>query len=101
MPTYEILHRDCNHEWEVEMSIIAPDPDICPHCGGKENIVRLISGGSGKGKVVLTGDELAQHIKEDAKRIEKEATQSEKHYASLLGEERYHSMQTQMDRRRK
>jgi putative FmdB family regulatory protein len=101
MPTYEFLHRQCTHEWELELSIKAPDPDVCPNCGGKEDIVRLISGGSGKGKVVLTGHELIQHIKDDAKRIEKEASQDANTYASLIGEERYHQIQTQLDRRKR
>jgi putative FmdB family regulatory protein len=101
MPTYEFLRKECGHEWEVEMSIKAPDPEECPQCHAKGDIIRLISGGSGKGKVVLTGNELTAKIKEDAQKIKQEAAQDANTYASLIGEERYHAIQTQMDRRRR
>jgi hypothetical protein len=101
MITYEFLHRDCKHEWEMELSITAPDPDTCPACGGKENIVRLISGGSGKGKVELYGQDLVDWVKAEAKREVKEASRDANKYANMLGEDRYHQIQTRMDRRGK
>jgi hypothetical protein len=103
MPTYEFLHskEDCKHEWELEMSIKAPDPEECPQCHAKGDIIRLISGGSGKGKVVLTGNELADKVKADAQQLKRDAASDPKVYANLIGEEKYHNIQTQMDRRRR
>jgi putative FmdB family regulatory protein len=103
MPTYEFEHRaaECGHIWEDWMSIVAPDPETCPKCGGSGEIIRLISGGSGKGSVTLTGDDLVNKVKADAKQLQKDASQSDKLYANLLGEDKYHQLQTKMDRQRR
>lgn len=102
MPTYEFIHdiQNCKHEWEEFRSILALDPTHCPKCGAEGNIVHLISGGSGKGVVELYGDELIAKCKEDAQKIKKEASKNANKYASLLGEDKYHQIQTQMDRRK-
>ena len=64
MPTY--LHictdKECAHEWEDFYSITEDPPQCCPKCG-KETAKRLVSGGSGKGIVELTGHELKAKIK--------------------------------------
>jgi hypothetical protein len=62
--------------------------------------MRLISGAT-PGKVELQGQDLVNYIKSDAKRIQKEASRSETKYANLLGESRYQSLQSQLDKRRK
>lgn len=100
MPTYEFLHQvpECNHEWELEQSIKANDPEECPKCQGKENIIRLISGGSGKGIVNLEGREYVEKVKQDAKNYAKEVYGSEKQYANVLGESNYNRIQSSMDR---
>jgi putative FmdB family regulatory protein len=101
MPSYEFLHRDCQYEWEEEMSIKAPDPAACPKCEGKENIVRLISGGSGKGIVELTGDALVAKVKADTQQLKRDMHRDEKVYASMLGEDKYQAMQTKMDKQKR
>ncbi len=100
MPTYEFQHRheECNHEWEVWQSIKAPDPTECPKCKGTENIIRLISGGSGKGRVELTGQDLISKVQQDTQQLKKDIHRDEKLYANVLGESKYQDLQTRMDR---
>lgn len=100
MPTYEFVHNKdgygCGHEWEEFMSIKAEDPP-CPKCNTKENVVRLISGGSGKGKVELYGQDLADKIKEDTQKLKKDIHSSEKLYSNILGPDKYEKIQRQID----
>lgn len=99
MPTYEFMCEQCDHEWEEFLSITAPNPESCPNCNKNGNIKKLISGGSGKGIVELTGHDLKDHLKSEAKKIKAEAHSNPTKYANLLGEERYHNLQTKLDRR--
>lgn len=103
MPTYEFLHslEECKHEWEIELSIKAPDPYNCPKCGCEGNITRLVSGGSGRGIVELTGDALIDKCKADARQIKKDAAKNEQVYANLLGHDKYQALQTKMDRQKR
>jgi putative FmdB family regulatory protein len=108
MPTYEFKcqavleeEKPCDHEWEEFLSITAPDPEECPKCHSKGKILRLISGGSGRGTVELYGQELVDKLKADANKIKGEAAKNEKVYANLLGEDRYQQLQTQMDQRKR
>lgn len=99
MPEYEHKCTDekCGHEWESTYSINASPPTTCPKCN-QETAKRFISLG-GKGVVELSGQDLVDKLKSDAQQIKKDAAKSDKVYANLLGEDRYHSMQTKMDRR--
>ncbi len=109
MPTYEFKcqaeteteGQECGHEWEEFLSIKAPDPEECPKCHAKGKVLRLISGGSGRGKVELYGQELVDSIKADAQKTKQEAAKDEKVYANLLGDDRYHQLQTKMDQRKR
>ena len=107
MPTYEfkcqaeIDDKECGHEWEEYLSIKAPDPEECPKCHAKGKVLRLVSGGSGRGTVELYGQDLVDKIKSDAKKIKSNAAKDEKVYANLLGEERYQQLQTKMDQRKR
>ena len=103
MPTYEIKHavESCNHEWEVWQSITAPIPTECPKCQGKENIIRLISGGSGRGRVELYGQDLVDKAKADTQQLKKDIHSSESLYANVLGPDKYHQMQGRMDRNKR
>ena len=103
MPTYEYKHAqtECQHEWEEVRSITAPDPTHCPQCGAEGNITHLISGGSGKGRVELYGNDLTDKIKADAKQLQRDAAGSEKIYANLLGEDKHQALQSRMDRQRR
>ena len=100
MPTYEHQCTSCNHEWEAEYSIKKDPPTTCPSCH-QETAKRLISGGSGRGAVELYGQDLVDKCKADAQKIKQEAYKDANKYASLLGEDRYQQIQTQMDRRGK
>lgn len=101
MPTYEYLAKCCNHEWEEVRSIVAPDPTHCPKCGAEGNITHLISGGSGKGRVELYGNELTEKVKADAKQLSRDMANSEKTYSNMLGESKYHELQTRIDRQKR
>jgi len=90
MPTYEHICTHCSYEWEEFYSIKADPPTVCPKCKTEGKVKRLISGGSGKGIVTLTGHELNAKIKSDAKKLKRAAGKNEKMLANLVGEERYH-----------
>lgn len=100
MPTYEHICLSCNHKWEDEYSIKSDPPKTCPACA-QESVKRLISGGSGRGRVELTGQDLIDKIKGDAKQLKNDAAQKEKIYANLLGEDKYQSLQTRMDNQKR
>jgi putative FmdB family regulatory protein len=101
MPEYEhqCTNEDCKHEWEDFYSIHAEPPTECPKCH-QQTAKRVISLG-GKGVVELTGQELIDKVKADAQQLKKDAAKSDKIYANLLGEAKYHDMQTRMDRRKR
>lgn len=108
MPTYEFQCRavvedetQCNHEWEEWLSIKAPTPEECPKCKAKGQVVRLISGGSGKGTVELTGQDLVDKVKSDVQALKKDASAKEKVYANLLGEDKYQQMQQRIDHQKR
>lgn len=99
MPEYEHKCTDekCGHEWEDTYSIKTDPPKVCPKCN-QETAKRLISSGP-RGVVELTGQDLVDKIRADANAIKKDAAKKEKVYANLLGEQKYHQLQTAMDRR--
>jgi putative FmdB family regulatory protein len=99
MPTYEHRCDTCKHEWEADYSIKADPPKQCPECKA-ETVTRLISGAP-RGVVELYGQDLVDKIKADAKKTKADAAKDEKVYANLLGEDRYQSLQTQMDQRKR
>lgn len=101
MAIYEYL-CEIHGEFETEHSITIK-LEHCPKCAeeGKEQpIKRLISLG-GKGVVELSGQDLVDSVKADAKRFQKEAAKSEKIYSNFLGEDKYNKLQTQIDRRKR
>ncbi len=100
MPTYihSCTNPECLHEWEDEYSIKADPPKVCPKCN-QETAKRMISGGSGKGIVELTGLDLQTKIKEDARKLSREAGGSDRVLANLIGEDRFHQIQTAEDRK--
>lgn len=101
MPTYEFKCQSCQHEWEEYLSIKAPDPACCESCKTEGNILRLISGGSGKGVVELTGDDLVNKMKADAKQLKKDIHASEKLYSNVLSETRYEALQKRIDKNKR
>ena len=99
MPDYEHECTACQHQWEDTYSIKVDPPKICPKCG-LETAKRLISL-NGKGVVELTGQDLVDKCKADAKIIKKDAANSEKIYSNLLGNDKYQALQTKMDQRKR
>lgn len=97
MPEYEHLceNQECQHEWEAEYSIKADPPTHCPKCN-QATAKRLISGGSGKGIVELTGQELKDHLKNEAKREVRQVNENK--YANWVGESKYSASRTAYDR---
>lgn len=101
MPTYEY---DCpTHGVFEEVHSIKIKLEHCPQCkeDGKETPVKRLISLGGKGVVELTGAELVSKVKADAAQLKKEAAKSEKVYSSLLGEDKYQSLQTSIDRRKR
>ena len=90
MPSYEhqCLNEECNYEWEDFYSIKDDPPTTCPKCG-QETAKRLISGGSGRGIVELTGHELEAKLLSDAQKIKHEAKTNENVLANIIGPEKY------------
>jgi len=93
MPTYEHICLECNHEWEDEYSIKANPPTTCPSCKADGKVKRLISGGSGKGRVEHTGNEYKEKVMSDAASLKREAYRNENVMANLVGESKYHRNQ--------
>lgn len=101
MPTYLYLCPD-HGEFEEYHSMKDKIED-CPKCKneGKEivqKVKRLICG-TNRGVVELTGQDLVNKVKGDAKQLQRDASKSEKLYANILGEDKYHQLQTKIDRR--
>lgn len=99
MPEYEHIctAENCKHEWNDTYSIKLDPPKVCPKCL-QETAQRVISGGSGKGIVELTGHELASKMKEDVVKLKKDMNSSEKVYSNMLGEAKYQEMQQSLDK---
>ena len=106
MPTYlyvcgSLANPGKHGEFETEHSIKIKLTE-CPHCveeGIKDQPVERLIASATPGKVELQGQDLADHIKSDAKRIQREAARNENVYSNLIGNDRYQQIQTQMDRR--
>jgi hypothetical protein len=101
MPHYEYRCQPQNKEFEEFHSIMIK-LEHCPLCkeaGLPDHAPdRLISGGSGRGIVELTGDDLVKKTKEDAAAFKKEVYSNEYQYASVIGESRYQEIQKGLDR---
>jgi putative FmdB family regulatory protein len=100
MPTYEYF-CEVHGEFEEEHSITIKLTHCskCKEEGREQEIKRLISLG-GKGIVELSGQDLVNQVKSDAKKLQRDAAKSEKIYSNLLGEAKYENLQKQIDRRK-
>ncbi len=101
MPTY--LYECPDHGEFEEFHSASELLEDCPHCKteGKEEpkkVKRLICG-TNRGIVELSGQDLVNKIKSDSKQLQRDAAKNENLYANMLGESKYHDMQTKMDRR--
>lgn len=100
--TYACVPNDTEFEEFHSIKIVLEDCPICKEKGLPPHAPkRLISGGSGRGIVELTGQELMDKGKEDARKFANEVQSSEKKYANILGEGKYQDMQQRMDKRRR
>lgn len=100
MPTYEhkCNNTECGEEFEDFYSIAAALPP-CPKCGS--DVMRLISGGAGRGIVELTGAELKQSLQEAGIKLRNKAARDEKTMGNLVGESKYQINQTYRDKLRR
>jgi hypothetical protein len=68
-------------------------PTVCPECKTDGKVKRLISGGSGRGIVRLTGHERTAHIASESRKFQKQLATNENLRANVVGEEKYHQDQ--------
>jgi hypothetical protein len=101
MPTYLYYCSSEDKEFE-EFHSIMTKIEICPLCkeAGRPDHApdRLISGGSGRGIVELTGDDLVKKTKEDGAKFKKQVYSDANTYANIIGEGRYQDIQKGLDR---
>lgn len=88
MPEYTHLCNNCNEEFDDTYSIHSPPPDTCPLCGCIGKVKRLISGMPSV-KMILQGQELKQHIKDENKKNQHKFKTDEKFKANVIGETKY------------
>lgn len=86
MPIFEHRCEKCNYEWE-DIYLMKEDlPTECPKCAGPvRKLISLVS----PGIVELTGRELREKVKTDAKKMKAEAMVDENKMANLVGEGNY------------
>ena len=109
MPNYDYVCsrpvEDGGHGEFEEFHSIKTKLEECPKCRSEKDIStpvqRLISGGSGRGIVELSGDEYKASVAKDAERIKRETYASESKYSNIIGESRYESIQQRMDKQRR
>ena len=103
MPTYLYICEKKHGEFE-EFHSMSIKLEFCPECekeGTKTEVKRLISPGGSRGVVELTGQDLVNSVKQDAQRIQNEASRDAKKYANLIGEAKYEQIQQRMDKQRR
>ncbi|HLG27098.1 MAG TPA: zinc ribbon domain-containing protein [Paenisporosarcina sp.] len=89
MVTYEHLCEKCNNEFEDIYGMTEPIPTKCPLCGCDGRVKRLVSGGSGRGIVNLTGHELQAKLRQEGRDLKRAALKDEKVLANLVGEDKF------------
>jgi len=93
MPTYEYKclnpDKEKNHGEFEEFHSIKAEINFCPHCEKEGTpgipVKKLISGGSGKGKVELGAQESKEKLKQDIASFKKEVYKNEKLMANIIG----------------
>jgi putative FmdB family regulatory protein len=103
MPTY-LYYCDIHGEFE-EMHSVTTELTICPKCieekiDPPKSIKKLINCFNQGGNVLLNPDDMIAKARADGKKIAREASKNENLYASLLGEDKYQSLQCQIDKRK-
>jgi putative FmdB family regulatory protein len=101
MPTY--LYECPVHGEFEEYHSMSIKLEHCPTCekdSVTSEVKRLICGNT-RGVVELTGHELVAKTKEDIVKLKKEMRENTNLYANMLGEEKYHNLQTRIDRQKR
>ena len=99
MPTYEY---ECPvHGIFEEFHSMSEKIENCPMCekDGKVQPVKRLISLSGKGVVVLTGQDLAAQIKSDANKLAQTANSNERVLADIVGHDKYHQLQLNEDKK--
>lgn len=101
MPTYAYLCTVSNEEFEEYHSIshVLEECPLCKKAGLPNHAPKRLICGTSRGVVELTGQDLVDKIKADAKQLQRDASKNEKIYSNLIGDARYESIQTKMDKR--
>jgi hypothetical protein len=105
MPTYlyECANKECVGEFE-EYHSIAIKLETCPHCEqagrGTQPIERLINGGgSGRGIVELSFDELKAAMPSEVAKLKRELNGNQNKFANFIGESRFHANESERTKR--
>lgn len=97
MSFYDHLCGNCKQEFELEYSVHASVPTICPLCNHDGQVKRLITYAT-PGKVELTGHDLKSHLKAEGKKLKAEAMRNENTLANLVGESKFQSNTKQLEK---
>lgn len=89
MPTYLHLAKCCSKEFEDFYSIRQDPPTLCPFCQTEGQVQRLVSGGSGKGIVEITGHELKAKMRAEGQELKRAALKDESLLSNLIGHDKY------------
>jgi len=102
MPSYEYLCEVVNEEFEAEHSIkiVLDECLLCKTAGRSPHVPkRFISGGSGKGIVEKSFNEMKESFASDVAKMRKDVLGSEKKLANVIGESKYHNNELSRTRR--
>ncbi len=95
---YEHICENCNKEFEDVYGMTEPVPTVCPLCGFDGKVKRLISGGSGKGIVRVTGHELRAKLRSEGQELKRAAMKDERVLSNLVGDSKYQENTVKMEK---
>lgn len=100
MPTYCYLCEKNDVEFEEfhSIKIVLEECPICKEKAMEQHKPKRLIVGNSKGVVILSGHELMAKNKEDVQKLKQEVYSDPNKYANIVGEKRYHDIQTKMDR---
>lgn len=102
MPSYEYFCVAANEEFESFHSIttVLDDCPLCAEAGRPPHAPkRLISGGSGRGIVELTGADLKAKIQSDAQQMRHDMSTNPNKLANFVGETKFNQNELNRTRR--
>ena len=97
MPAYLHTCNSCEFEWEDTYSIKLDPPTKCPSCEIDGSVKRLINGLPSV-KMVMSGAELKDYVKQEQKKIAHQLKTDENLKANLAGEEKYNNFVSESQR---